>query len=162
MTVMSNTIVRITRLVFQLEPIRFMQRGLTPADSPAPGLAFPPQPVAMTTAMGQQLVQSGALGPRGLEQVFARNAPLNPAAQGPLPQNREERIAVSFVRITNIVEQVRHAWSDWKIQTSREIQGRLRQMGADRPRALEVVPTRQAMRQMLEQFYGQAVNIRMR
>ena len=153
--VMTNFLVRLNRLVYQVEPLRFMDRGIMEG-----GAGFTRQPVALTTAMGQQLVQGGALGPRGLDQVVGENARLNPVAQGALPGAPAETIARSQVRITDLVERVRQEWSRWRVQTDQTILARVRQLRPDvDPASLHLVPTRAEMLRILEQFYGQSVRI---
>jgi hypothetical protein len=151
-TILTNFLVRLTRLVYQVEPLRFMERGFSEQ-----GVGLTRQPVAMTTAMGQQLVQGGAVG---LDEVMGANARLNPAAQRALPTAPAETIARSEVRITDIVERVRHEWSRWRLQTDQTIVTRVRQLRPDvDPASLHLVPTREEMTRILEQFYGQSVRI---
>ena len=64
-----------------------------------------------------------------------------------------ETIAVSEVRVTALVEQVRRAWSTWVSETQGAIVREAEQKGIVNP---HFVPTRDAMRKLLVQFYGAA------
>jgi hypothetical protein len=133
----ARYLTRLTHLIFRVEPLRFIDRGFSPE-----AVGHMPQPIATTTALTQQMVQSGAVG---MEQVMGNNPPLGPATP--------EGIAASNVQITMGVEEVRKAWSAWKLSTEQTIMDEAKARGIADP---HLVPTKEAILSLLQAFFGQA------
>lgn len=128
----ARMLTRTAHLIFRLEPLRFIDRAKH----------LDHLPVAVSTAMSHQLLQNGNIG---VDDVFAENASHNPVSG--------KSIAAESDKITRIMEQVRISWSSWKLEENKRIMDDLKKRGyVD----MHIVPTRQAMLQLLEDFYGQA------
>jgi hypothetical protein len=88
------------------------------------------------------MVQSGAVP---MEQVMGDNPPLGPATP--------EGVAASNIQITMGVEEVRKAWSAWKLSTEQAIVQEAKAQGIADP---HLVPTKEAILSLLQEFFGQA------